>query len=156
MNRRTEIFVKSFILSGSLLWNNSPLSIRTETSVNSLKLKLKQHVYIAPQIPKPYIQGKRTESIFHCRLRNKCSNLNNDLYQNHLKNSPLCDCGSIFEDVEQYFFRCERYNNERVALFRATRKFHPLGVPLILYGSDAFPKKIMLSSLAMCTSISKI
>ena len=112
MNRRTEIFAKSFIPSGSLLWNNLPLSIRSETSVNSFKLKLKQHVYIAPQIPKHYIQGKRTESVFHSRIRNKCSNLNNDLYQNHLKDSPLCDCGRSIEDAEHYFFRCERYNNE--------------------------------------------
>ena len=141
MNRRTEIFAKSFIPSGSLLWNNLPLSIRSETSVNSFKLKLKQHVYIAPQIPKHYIQGKRTESVFHSRIRNKCSNLNNDLYQNHLKDSPLCDCGSSIEDVEHYFFRCEGYNNERVTLFRATRKFHPLGVHFILYGSDAFSEK---------------
>ena len=51
MNRRTEIFAESFIPSGSLLWNNLLLSIRSETSVNSFKLKLKQHVYIAPQIP---------------------------------------------------------------------------------------------------------
>ena len=43
MNRRTEIFAKSFIPSGSLLRNNLPLSIRSETSVNSFKLKLKQH-----------------------------------------------------------------------------------------------------------------
>ena len=141
MNRRTEIFAKSFIPSGSLLWNNLPLSIRSETSVNSFKLKLKQHVYIAPQIPKHYIQGKRTESVFHSRIRNKCSNLNNDLYQNHLKDFPLCDCGRSIEDAEHYFFRCERYNNERVTLFRATRKFHPLGVHFILYGSDAFSEK---------------
>ena len=141
MNRRTEIFAKSFIPSGSLLWNNLPLSIRSETSVNSFKLKLKQHVYIAPQIPKHYIQGKRTESVFHSRIRNKCSNLNNDLYQNHLKDSPLCDCGRSIEDAEHYFFRCERFNNERVTLFRATRKFHPLGVHFMLYGSDAFSEK---------------
>ena len=142
MNRKTEIFAKSFIPSGSLLWNNLPLSIRSETSVNSFKLKLKQHVYIAQQIPKHYIQGKRTESVFHSRIRNKCSNLNNDLYQNHHQDSPLCDCGRSIEDAEHYFFRCERYNNERVNLFRATRKFHPLGVHFILYGSDAFSEKI--------------
>ena len=44
MNTRTEIFAKSFIPSGSLLWNNLPLSIRSETSVNTFKLKLKQRV----------------------------------------------------------------------------------------------------------------
>ena len=31
MNRSTKIFAKSFIPSGSLLWNNLPLSIRSET-----------------------------------------------------------------------------------------------------------------------------
>ena len=58
MNTKIEIFAKSFIPSGSFLWNKLPLSIRSETSVNSFKLKLKQHVYIAPQIPKHYIQGR--------------------------------------------------------------------------------------------------
>lgn len=141
MNRRTEIFAKSFIPSGSLLWNNLPLSIRSENTIDSFKLKLKELIYVSPQIPKYFIQGKRVESVFHCRIRNKCSNLNKDLYENHLKASQLCECGNGIEDAEHYFFRCVRYTNERITLFRATRKFHPLGVQFMLYGSDRFSEK---------------
>lgn len=137
MNRRTEIFAKSFIPSGSLLWNNLPLQIRSETSINSFKLKLKQSIYISPQIPKYFIHGKRVESVFHCRIRNNCSNLNKDLYDNHLKESPLCNCGTGIENAEHYFFKCELYTNERIILFRATRKFHPLGLHFMLFGSDS-------------------
>ena len=43
-------------------------------------------------------------SIYHARLRNKCSDLNNDLYVNYIKEVPTCECGVDVENAEHYFF----------------------------------------------------
>lgn len=91
---------------------------------------------IAPKISKYFILGNRTYSVYHCRIRNKCSNLNDDLFNNHLKPTAICDCQLEIENAEHYFFRCERYNEQRLRFFHLSRKFHPLGVNLVLYGSD--------------------
>ena len=73
-------------------------------------------------------------SIYHARLRNKCSDLNNDLYVNHIKEVPTCECGVDVENAEHYFFKCVRFAEQRLALFRATRQFHPLNTNKLLYG----------------------
>ena len=62
--------------------------------------------------------------------------MNNDLYSNHLALSAFCECGEDIEDAEHFFFNCNRFNAQRLVLFRDTRKFHPLGVQFILEGSD--------------------
>ena len=93
-------------------------------------------MYIAPIIPKYYIQGNRWLSIHHARLRNQCSNLNKDLFDNHLKLSSACDCGSDVEDAEYYFFKCSIFTGQHTALFRSTRQFHPLNINMLLYGSE--------------------
>ena len=80
--------------------------------------------------------GKRFESVHHARIRNNCSNLNNDLYSNHLVLSAFCDCGEDIEDAKHFLFNCNRFNAQRLVLFRETRKFYPLDVQFILEGSD--------------------
>ena len=67
-------------------------------------------------------------------IRNKCSDLSNDLYVNHIKEVPTCECGVDVENAEHYFFKCVRFAEQRLALFRATRQFHPLNTNKLLYG----------------------
>ena len=76
------------------------------------------------------------ESIYHCRIRSRCRNLYKDLYDNYLKDSPACDCGTNVEDAEHYFFRRDLYTIERIRFFHLSRRFYPLGVQFLLYGSD--------------------
>ena len=40
---RTELYKKSFVYSGSLLWNEMPCSIRMAPSIYSFKGKVKEH-----------------------------------------------------------------------------------------------------------------
>ena len=70
----------------------------------------------------------------HARIRNKCSNLSHDLFINHLSPNPLCSCNSEIENAEHFFFRCPKYLNERVILFRETRIHHPLNINKLLIG----------------------
>ena len=79
--------------------------------------------------------GKRKQSILHCRIRNFCSNLNNDLFNNHLRDSPLCKCLEWVEDAEHYFFRCRRFTDHRLILFHKTRYLHPLKAHFLLNGN---------------------
>lgn len=136
LRKRTEVFSRSFIPSGIELWNNLPQSIRSVNTVEIFKSKLKENMFSVPKIPRYFIQGTRVESVYHCRIRNRCSNLNKDLYDNHLKDSPACDCGTDVEDAEHYFFRCDIYTIQRIRFFHSSRRFHPLGVQFLLYGSD--------------------
>ena len=87
-------------------------------------------------IPKYFNDGKRKFSIIHARIRNFCSNLNQDLFDNHLRIDPTCSCQRGAETAEHYFFRCEHYTNQRQHLFRDTHEFHPLNVNALLQGKE--------------------
>ena len=88
------------------------------------------------KIPNIYFMGNRNISVLHARLRNNCSNLNDDLYQNHLRLDPTCECGNEIENAEHYSFKgsCYIHVDIRNSLFRATRAFHPLSVHKSLFG----------------------
>ena len=134
VRRRTELFARSFMPSAVELWNSLPAAIQNINSLDNFKRALKNSVFITPKVPSFYIKGNRRMSIYHARLRNKCSDLNNDLYVNHIKEVPTCECGVDVENAEHYFFKCVRFAEQRLALYRATRQFHPLNTNKLLYG----------------------
>ena len=101
----------------------SCLQMLSSGIVYNFKRALKNSVFITPKVPSFYIKGNRRMSIYHARLRNKCSDLNNVLYVNHIK-VATCECGVDVENAEHYFFKCVRFAEQRLALFRATRQFH--------------------------------
>ena len=70
----------------------------------------------------------------HTRIRNNCSNLHFDLFNNHLRESPNCDCGYEIENAEHYFFQCHLFIEHRIQMFHLIRKFHPLSVNKLLFG----------------------
>ena len=115
------------------MWNDLSSDIRQAESLQVFKSKLKQK-YKCPNVPTYYINGERTPTVHHTRMRNNCSNLNADLYRNHIKLSPSCDCGAELEDAEHYLFKCHRYIPERIQLFTETRDYHPLSVDKLLFG----------------------
>ena len=70
-------------------------------------------------------KGNERLSIYYARLRNICCDLNNDLYVNHIKPAPTCECGLDVGNAEHYFFKCVRFVEQRLTLVRATRPFPP-------------------------------
>lgn len=136
LNRRTEIFSRSFIPSTITYWNSIPLSIRNADSINSFKSQLKTSIFKVPRVPQQFLTGNRVFSIYHCRIRNNCSNLNNDLFRNHLRPNATCEWDFEIEDAEHYFFKCTEFEEQRIRLFQTTRKYHPLNLQLLLHGSD--------------------
>ncbi|MCG8048002.1 MAG: endonuclease/exonuclease/phosphatase family protein [Candidatus Thiodiazotropha taylori] len=132
---RTEISNKSCIPSSISLWNSLDTSIRESNTLVTFKHHIKRLRSVV-KVPSHYYHGERYHSVLHARIRNTCSNLNNDLYLNHLSPNPSCSCGENFEDAEHFFFRCSNFNQDRIILFQSTRNFHPLNLNKLLFGDE--------------------
>ena len=78
--------------------------------------------------------------MLHSRIRNKCSDLHYDLYHNHLRDNPACDCGDDVEDTEHFLFKCNYFTEQRTQLFLSTRQFHPVNEYILLFGDDSLTK----------------
>ena len=100
---RTRLFQKSCIPSSIPIWNDLEQDVKNITTFNSFKSKLISMTK-PKRIPNLYFFGNRYLSIIHARIRNNCSNLNNDLFLNHLKSDPICACGTGAQDAEHFFF----------------------------------------------------
>ncbi len=134
--RRTEIYSKSFIPSSTKLWNELSEEIKGSTSLSIFKSKLKE-LFKPPTVPEFFFIGDRTYAIYHARIRNHCSNLNGDLFTNHLSESATCQCGHHIEDAEHFFFNCPAFNLQRHQFFTATREYHPLSTNTLLFGNES-------------------
>ena len=60
---------------------------------SSFKSSLLRNIFVAVTFPKYFVYGIRKRSVIHFRIRNKCSDLNHDLFLNRLRGNEICDCG---------------------------------------------------------------
>ena len=135
LSRRTEIYSKSFIPSSIREWNNLATPVRESPSLSIFKERLKA-IFKPYIVPNYFLKGERTFVIYHTRIRNYCSNLNGDLFTNHLRDTPDCECGYHVENADHFFFNCPRFYTQRLNLFNATRQFHPLNTNTLLFGLE--------------------
>jgi len=77
--------------------------------------------------------GDRYYSVIHCRLLNKSSNPNFNLYTNHLRDDPFCEHCNEPEDSENFLLRCRRNKDARQIMFQNTRPYHTLSTVKLLY-----------------------
>ena len=127
---RTDISQKSCIPSSIALWNNLDQNLRTADTLISFKNKVKN----TNTVPRFYLMGDIFLMVHHARIRNNCSNLNHDLFINHLRPDSLCHCSNGDEGASHFFFECTSYTNQRIILFRSTRSVHPLSIDKVLLG----------------------
>ena len=125
---------------------------RQKPTLSSFSYALRSQV-ISNTVPIYYIQGNRKLSVLHTRLCNHCSNLNLDLYNNHIRDNPLCDCLRNVESAEHFFFECTRFVAQRTVLFNSTRQFHPLNISTLLSRNEDLPLESNFNSF---TSVQKI
>ena len=130
---RTETSRKSCIPSVSL-WNSLGENTRNSSSLSCFKNNLRIFGTDGNQVPQYYLSGEKYWSVLHTRIRNNCSSLNNDLYNNHLSLDPYCNCGNEIEDTEHLFFNCPKFIDTCILLFNATRNLHPLNTDKLLKG----------------------
>ena len=140
LQARTRLLQNSYIPSSVSLWNNLQQEIRNCTTFGSFKLKLSS-ISKQDRIPSIYLIGNRRLSVIHARIRNNCSNLNKDLFLNHLKSDSICDCRNDVKNADHSFFKCRRYSvfkcrrysDIRITLFQSTRTLHPLNTKKSCY-----------------------
>ena len=132
---RTEIFKKSCIPSAITLWNAADNSLKDSNTLHSFKYQMKKPFAINSKVPSYYASGNRRLSVLHARIRNNCSNLNLDLFNNFLRPDPTCSCQVEPENAEHYFLRCHKHTIQRLVLFNSLRNFLPLRLEILLYGN---------------------
>ena len=86
------------------------------------------------KVPVHYYLGERKERIELCRMRNRNSNLNNNLYLLNLSQTPLCECGDV-ETVHHYLLRCMNYILQRAEMFRELPETDDIDANLLMSGS---------------------
>ena len=63
--------------------------------------------------------GERKANILLCQLRNSKSQLNQDLFDDHLNDSPNCVTCNSPETTEHFLFLCPKFAAERMNLFNS-------------------------------------
>ena len=101
MSTRTEISRRSCIPSSVSSWNKLSNDMREADTYLSFRTAVKRDILCGTHVPSYYMKGQRRLSVLHARIRNKCSDLNRDLYQNHLTIDPSCSCGNDNENALQ-------------------------------------------------------
>jgi len=132
---RTTQFQKSCIPSAIKLWNSTDITKRQCPTFSTFKNSVKPLSTIN-KVPPHFIFGNRYLSVLHARIRRNCSNLNQDLYQNHLRQDPMCACNENTENSSHFLFECRYFREQRIKLFREIREFHPLNLKKLLYGDE--------------------
>ena len=132
---RTEIFKKSCIRSAITLWNAADNSLKDSNTLHSFKYQMKKPFAITSKVPSYYASGNRRLSVLHARIRNNCSNLNLDLFNNFLRPDPTCSCQVEPKNAEHYFLICHKHTIQRLVLFNSLRIFLPLRLETLLYGN---------------------
>ena len=118
------------------MWNSLPITVRQIENLNLFR-KIINVTKDVPKVPKCYCLGERKYSVYHTRIRNKCSNLNVDLYYNHLSQTEACDCGKMSETPQHFFFECKNYITERSDMLRNLfSNSLPVDLNSLIYGND--------------------
>ena len=131
---RTSISQKSCIPSSIRLWNSLEDDLKNLSTLQTFK----KHIISSFNnscVPSHFTIGNRYISVLHAQLRNNCSNLNNDLFRNNLRDNPLCDLCGMIEDAIHYFFHCRKFTMERQVFNDTVRVFQPLSIDMILCGN---------------------
>ena len=74
------------------------------------------------------------EIVLHIRSRTKFSSLNDDLFQKHINDSPLCLCGNV-EKTDHYLLRCRFYHAQRAELIHEISQHTPVTLQILLFGN---------------------
>ncbi len=101
----THLYANSFLPDTISLWNALPNSKETHSLSGFMKLHPKRENNIYFDLS----YGSRFSQIIHSRLRLGCSDLNADMFNRHIINSPRCSCGYGSETALHFFFVCDNY-----------------------------------------------
>ena len=106
----TEQYRNSFKNQSIRDWNGLPDGLRSMEDNSAFKKRLRPK----PN-PDPYYQHEhnRRAAISLTRLRCGNANLNDNLFERNLSDTPACQCGSPNETVSHYLIQCPIYDRAR-------------------------------------------
>ena len=128
---RTEKFKNSFIPNTIKKWNALPNDVKEEANYVKFNAKLSPNKCCNPL----YYFGKRKINVIHAQIRLRCSNLNNDLFEMHVIDSPMCPCSLNLECARHFFFHCPLYITERLQMFAKIDRITERNLEYLLYGN---------------------
>ena len=128
IHARTNLDYQSFLPSAIRGWNNLPIKIKKNDSVNSFK----NNLFKKQPAPKYYYIGNRRAQILHTLQFSE----HRSLYKKYISDSPLCSCCSI-EDAQHYFFHCKHYTVQRHTLLNAISAYIVHSLKCFLYGDTS-------------------
>ena len=134
----TESYKGSYFPRTVSEWSELPLSTQNAATIAQFKSKLTKNT--SP--PKWYYYGERKYNIILCQMRNACSALNDDLFNNFVLNNPTCFCNQASETAEHYFFYCPKYNATKEILLQNIHQVSPtleITIQLLLFGDHNLP-----------------
>ena len=129
---KTVQFQKSFLPRVIKEWNELPLTIRNTESKPQLKLNL------TPKLGRKFfstVEITRKWSILMCRLRCRNPDLNANLIQRCMQDSPSCECGAREETIEHYFLHCPLYTKYRQTISQTANALY-FNMRTIFNGSE--------------------
>ena len=84
--------------------------IKSTTSLSHLKKYLRKDDSIVPPY---YFIGCRKAQAIHCKLRLNMSDLKNDMFNRHISDIKVCECGHNKEDAHHFLINCPRFTDIR-------------------------------------------
>ena len=131
---RLECYRRSFFPFAIRKWNMLSDETKQSPNIENFKFLLTQkHSNSDP--PFYFWYGERWPNIHHARLRMGCSKLNGDLFNNHIRDSPICQCGFHTENAIHYFFDCPNYARERIVMFNKIEQIRNVTAKTLLFGN---------------------
>ena len=106
VHSRTAYYNNSFLPSTVRLWNELPANIKSNVSVNSMKLFLNNTIH---PVPSYFYAGSRIGQILHTRIRTESSALKDHLYKKNIEVNPYCSC-KLAETSEHFILRDRPFN----------------------------------------------
>ena len=134
MKGRTETFRGSFIPDAIKRYNyNQKGNVIDRNDNIAVEMNRKLFEY-----------GNRVTAVKHAQLRMKCSLLSGHLYDLHVVDSPACQCGFDFEDINHFFFNCPLFGAERTELLTnlLTLGITNVNLSLLLIGCDDYDEEL--------------
>jgi len=121
---RTNNYFDSFLPLMCRTTNTTDNDLLNSPTLATFKHKLNKDIIIDNESTLIFkTEGDRRANIILCQLRNLCSNLNFDLFNDHLTDCPSCACSFEYETVFHYFLECPLYNNLRLTLFTSVDNY---------------------------------
>ena len=128
---KTEKYKNSFFPSTIKIWNALTDSIKNEDNND----RFKRELYPLNSTNMLFYCGNRKSNIIHAQIRMNCSNLNNDLFNMHVLDSPKCLCSHNVENAHHFFFDCPLYNIERLQMTNVVGQITDLTLHTLLHGN---------------------